>query len=87
MVAVSIWGFIEGNLEVSLAPVNGLGGFCGHEYPKNDDAYDNKNYDYLFIYDLQAAYTAADTGGNFWAYGVCVESCPTAINTNVACSE
>jgi len=83
MIAVSIWGFCVGNLEVALSPVNANGGFCGHNYNGND----NKDYDYLFIYNLTGAINQSNNGGNFWHNGVCVNECPSEYNQTITCSE
>mmetsp|Transcript_24805 Transcript_24805/g.17507 ORF Transcript_24805/g.17507 Transcript_24805/m.17507 type:complete len:109 (-) Transcript_24805:1686-2012(-) len=75
MIAVTFWGYANGSLEVSLAPINANGGFCGFNYP-NNGLNDNKDYPYLYIWNLNDAIDAYNNNENFWAYGICVSECP-----------
>lgn len=61
---VYIYSYVNGNVSELLAPISGTNQICGY----NETA----GYDYLYIYDLDAASNSND----FFYYGVCVTECP-----------
>lgn len=88
MIFVTFWGYVNGEIEVSMAPINAEGGFCGYDYTVVNSANTNKGYPYLYIYNPVDAYNAAaDDGKLLWQYGLCVEKCPTSKDLTINCSD
>lgn len=51
MIVITFWGYANGEIRVSTAPVNRDGGFCGYNY----SGMENDGYPYLYIYDPVSA--------------------------------
>lgn len=88
---MSVYGFIHGNVNKLLAPIDGNNQFCG---VKNDDGSgDLTDYPYLYIGNLNAAVASAAEGAalgsdNFhkaFATGVCVKTCPKNYKGSIKC--
>jgi len=67
MIACIIMGFLNGEPDMLMAPVDYNGNICG--YSEN-----TVDYPYLYIYDLNSAINEPN---QLFQYGVCVKSCPT----------
>ena len=75
MGAATIYGYIYGNPDKLIAPIDGSGNICGYtdgfeDYPK------------LYIDDIV---TAVNDPTNVFSYGVCVKSCPSSSSDPIDC--
>jgi uncharacterized protein with PQ loop repeat len=68
-----IWGYMNGNIDNVLAPVDNYGNICG--YDARTGAVDVTEYPYLFIWNLDAAFASPY---DMFDYGICVKECPTS---------
>ena len=75
MIAETIYGYVNGNPDKLIAPIDGNANICGYT-----DGY--KDYPDLYIGDLSAA-TANPL--NFFQYGICIKSCPTSPTDPIEC--
>jgi len=73
----SVYGFIHGNVNKLLSPIDGNGNFCGMKNGKTS-AGDLTDYPNLYIGNLEEAVAKAGFAGMDSAFGtaVCVKKCP-----------
>lgn len=66
MVGLSIYGYVKGNTEILLAPIDGSNRICGFGEGMNPD------YKYLYFGDVNPTTVEA-----LFKSGVCVKECPS----------
>lgn len=71
----TVYGYVNGNIDKLLAPIDGNGQICGF----TDTV---KDYPYLYIDDIS---TASADPLKFFNYGVCVKSCPSSATDTIDC--
>ena len=70
VVAISIYGYFNGNPYKLFSGLDGDGNFCGYS-----SGYEN--YKYLYFWKVDTT--------DLWSYAVCVSECPTSNSTSIDC--
>ena len=73
------YGYVNGNPNELLAPIDTAMNICGFTEAAKD-------YPYLYIYDVESALTVSPTGGfNLFGTSTCAKSCPSTLATPTDC--